>query len=73
MGSELGPKRLRVGMSTGGIWRVYYIGLHHKLSVAWWALSRQLLVARHIKVVVPGVRADDLASPDIRIDYLSII
>ena len=34
-------------------------------SVARRALLRQLLVARHIKVVVPGVREDDLASRDL--------
>ena len=44
----------------------YYIGLHYKLSVARRALPRQLLVARHIKVVVPGAREDDLASLDLR-------
>ena len=41
-------------MNTGGIWRVYYIYLHYKHSVAWRDLPRQLLIARHIKVVVPG-------------------
>ena len=32
------------------------VDLHYKLSVARWALPRQLLVARHIKVVFPGRR-----------------
>ena len=41
-----------------------YIELHYKLSVARQALPRQLLVARHIKMVVPSVRADNLASPE---------
>ena len=40
------------------------MGLHYKLSVALRALPRQLLIARHIKVVVPGAREDDLASPE---------
>ena len=30
------------------------------------ALPRHVPVARHFKLVVPGVRADDLASPAIR-------
>ena len=42
---------------------VYYIDIHYKLSVARSALPIQLLVARHIKVVVLSVQADDLASP----------
>ena len=45
-------------MNTGGIWQVRY-----KLSVAWRALPRQLLVVRHIKVVVLDIQEDDLASP----------
>ena len=39
-------------LNTGDIWRVYYIDLDYKLSVARWALPRQLLVAWPIKVVV---------------------
>ena len=29
-----------------------------------WALPKQLRVARHINLVVQGIRADDLESPD---------
>ena len=47
-------------MNTCGIWWVYYIDYitTSQLPCGFY----QLLVARHIKVVVPGVREDDLAS-----------
>ena len=59
--------------NTGGIWRLYYIDLHYKLSVAQRALPRKLLVARHIKVVVLGVREDDMASPVMTINITKIL
>ena len=49
-------RQKRPSYTTNGVWQVYFIGIHNKLSVVRRALPRQSPFARHLKVVVPGRR-----------------
>ena len=64
-------EQIRTLVAYGGY--IIIIDIHYKLSVARRAILRQLLIARDIKVVVLGVREDDLASPECNEKHIDII
>ena len=62
-------RRQYLGLRVGTM-RIVTVCYRLVRLVARRALPRHVPVARHFKLVVPGVRADDLASPVLMSQYL---